>query len=310
MNATTGAGRSPADKGHGWPALGDPGCGGKPVEARTWPSGVPRAPLGALAVGPAPGDSEGLHIITHADCFLFTSQVQELPPASTQVNLTLPLGENHVGTPAHPRHYAKFKRVKRPHRKAIKRQHFPVTACRFREARLSCGLGIESCADLLQVSERTIRNWESSSARVPYAAYRLMRVMRAGKVLGPDWHGFHIWHGVLCTPEGHRFEPSDLVWQSLLVQQARAFREFMRERKTAHSATEPAQPALGLSLSPTREKKNDGAPIPTTTTEPERKTRPKATTPQTGHRLSRVIASLPAARSRPDQPSRLAGGVL
>jgi hypothetical protein len=60
--------------------------------------------------------------------------------------------------------------------------------------------------------------------------------MRAGKVLGPDWHGFHIWRGVLCTPEGHRFEPSDLVWQSLLVQQARAFREFMRDRIGSKSA--------------------------------------------------------------------------
>ncbi|MDI1253397.1 MAG: VC1465 family Xer recombination activation factor, partial [Thermomonas sp.] len=105
-------------------------------------------------------------------------------------------------------------------------------------------LSVESCADLLQVSERTIRNWESASARVPYAAYRLMRVMRAGKVLGPDWAGFHVWRGVLCTPEGHRFEPSDLVWQSLLVQQARAFREFMRERRTAENSAFSSAPGV------------------------------------------------------------------
>jgi hypothetical protein len=102
-----------------------------------------------------------------------------------------------------------------------------VTAWRFREARLCCGLGVEACADLLQVTARTIRNWEAGATRIPYAAYRLMRVLRGGKVLGPQWRGFHVWRDHLFTPEGHRFHFSDLAWWSLLVRQAREFRSIV-----------------------------------------------------------------------------------
>jgi hypothetical protein len=105
-----------------------------------------------------------------------------------------------------------------------------VTAWRFREARLCCGLGVEACADLLQVTERTIRNWEAGATRIPYAAYRLMRVLRGGKVLGPQWRGFHVWRDHLFTPEGHRFHFSDLAWWSLLVRQAREFRSIVQAK--------------------------------------------------------------------------------
>lgn len=130
------------------------------------------------------------------------------------------------------RHYAKPHVGSTGRSQGAKRQKFPVSGARFREARFSAGMGVPACADLLRVSERSIRGWESGSTRIPYAAFKLLRLLRGGKVLGPDWKGFHVWRGVLCTPEGHRFEPSDLVWQSLLVQQARAFREMARGRRS------------------------------------------------------------------------------
>ncbi|GAB3350964.1 hypothetical protein GCM10027430_14320 [Lysobacter tyrosinilyticus] len=41
--------------------------------------------------------------------------------------------------------------------------HFPVTAWRFRETRLTLALSVEACANLLHVSERTVRGWESAA---------------------------------------------------------------------------------------------------------------------------------------------------
>lgn len=116
---------------------------------------------------------------------------------------------------------------------APKRKHFPPAPWRFREARLSCGLGVGACADLLKVSERTVRNWEAGAVRIPYAAYKLMRVLRGGKVLGPEWRDFRVWRNVLVTPEGHRFEAGDLAWWSLLVRQAHEFRALMATRRAA-----------------------------------------------------------------------------
>jgi len=137
-----------------------------------------------------------------------------------------------------------------PSRKATKvglrsRQRFPVEPWRFREARLTVGLGIERCADLLHVSERTIRNWEAGIARVPYAAYKLMRVMRGGKILGPHWRGFHVWHDTLVTPEGHRFHFGDLAWWSLLVRQARQWQRDRADLKAADVAR--GRQAAGMS---------------------------------------------------------------
>ena len=57
-----GAGRSPANKGHGWPAP-------------------------ALAVGPAQGDSQTVDIIRNADLLFAVLPLQGLPPCQSQVNL-------------------------------------------------------------------------------------------------------------------------------------------------------------------------------------------------------------------------------
>jgi hypothetical protein len=115
------------------------------------------------------------------------------------------------------------------------------------------GIGVVACADLLRVSERTIRGWESGATRIPYAAYKLLRLLKGGKVLGPAWRDFFIRGNVLVTPEGHRFEAGELGWLSLLVLRARAFTDRRHDRITASGDGLPARPtdsatapALGL----------------------------------------------------------------
>lgn len=110
------------------------------------------------------------------------------------------------------------------------RKRFPVPAWKFREARLQCALNLEACADLLQVSERTVRNWESGSARIPYTAYKLMRLLRGGKVLGPEWRDYFIRGAELVTPEGRRFHVGDLAWWSLVVLQAQQWRNTVADQ--------------------------------------------------------------------------------
>src|SRR5690606_9143088 len=142
----------------------------------------------------------------------------------------------------HNRHYANSQGVRIRHPNRAKRQRFPVTACRFREARLSSGLGVSRCADLLRVSERTIRNWESGAARIPYAAYKLLRVLRGGRYLSdPIWRDFSVVREVLVTPEGHRFHAGDLAWWSLLIRRARAFSALRQQRMQSDNSEAPAK---------------------------------------------------------------------
>lgn len=132
-----------------------------------------------------------------------------------------------------------------------------MPAWRFREARLQCCLSVDGCADLLQISARTVRNWEAGAVRIPYAAYKLMRVMRGGKLLGPPWRNFYIRGNRLVTPEGHSFEAGELSWWSLLVRQAREFQRIMRDRRSPKAEADgkatqlprpPAAPASLLTL--------------------------------------------------------------
>ena len=139
------------------------------------------------------------------------------------------------------------RRSLRPRRSKVgprSRQRFPVEAWRFRDARLSVGLGVDRCADLLRVSPRTVRTWEAGTSRVPYAAYKLMRILRGGKLLGDDWRGFHVWRDTLITPEGHKFEASQLAWWSLQVRMAREWQRGLADRRVASDHSQPASLAV------------------------------------------------------------------
>lgn len=129
----------------------------------------------------------------------------------------------------HNIHYAKLKRLPARHPNRSKRQVFPIPAHRFREARLAAGMGLVACAELLRISERTIRNWETGQSRIPFPAYKLLRLLKGGKVLGSQWRDFYVYGDTLVTPEGHRFHFSELAWWSLLVRRAHAFTELRQQ---------------------------------------------------------------------------------
>ncbi len=95
-----------------------------------------------------------------------------------------------------------------------------ITPEQFRETREFTGKSREDVAEFLGVSLRTVGHWETGKARVPYAAFRLLRVALRGDMLDPAWQGYRIARGRLVTPEGYAFGPGDMAWLSLLVARA------------------------------------------------------------------------------------------
>ena len=105
---------------------------------------------------------------------------------------------------------------------------------RFLAGRNALRMTQQELAKSFKVNIRTVQNWESGRTAIPQPAYKLIRIMSAGKYLGPQWRDFFVHGDTLTTPEGHQFRSGDLAWWSLLIRQADAFRVIMdKQRKAA-----------------------------------------------------------------------------
>jgi hypothetical protein len=94
---------------------------------------------------------------------------------------------------------------------------------RFKVLLADTGLSIEAAAKMLHVTPRTIRYWVSGKVLVPYAAYKLVRVMRLFELPCVGWDGWHMHSGKLWSPEGHGFSAHDSNWWGLLVRRSEMF---------------------------------------------------------------------------------------
>jgi hypothetical protein len=94
---------------------------------------------------------------------------------------------------------------------------------RFKILLLDAGLSPEDAGKILHVTPRTIRYWISGKVLVPYAAYRLLRIMRLYELPLPGWDGWKMHSGRLWSPEGYGFWPGDSDWWGLLVRRAQGF---------------------------------------------------------------------------------------
>ena len=110
-------------------------------------------------------------------------------------------------------------------------------ARRFTAMYRGLGLDLAGCANFLHVTERTLRNWESGKHDIPFAAYKLLRLMARMELPGQTWDGWCFVGGVLYTPEGRPITGKDGAWWSLLVRQAAMFGEIYA-RHAASSACE------------------------------------------------------------------------
>lgn len=85
------------------------------------------------------------------------------------------------------------------------------------------GFSVADVAQFLQVSTRTVHEWISGRVRIPFAAYKLLRVQLHYELPGQAWNGWHLSAGRLYTPEGYELHPKDFTWWGLLVRKAALF---------------------------------------------------------------------------------------
>lgn len=105
---------------------------------------------------------------------------------------------------------------------------------RFKVMCADAGLNTEAVAKVLHVTTRTVQNYFSGRVAIPYAAYRLVRILGRYELPQAGWDGWHMHSGKLWSPEGHGFVPSDSTWWAALCSQARLWRESVqRDRQFA-----------------------------------------------------------------------------
>ena len=75
------------------------------------------------------------------------------------------------------------------------------------------GMDLPACAKFLQGSERTLHNWISGRHVIPFAAYKLLRLLNRMELPA----------GKLISPEGRVFEGRSTAWWSLLVRRTPMF---------------------------------------------------------------------------------------
>ena len=123
---------------------------------------------------------------------------------------------------------------------------------RFKILLLDAGLTPEDAGKILHVTPRAIRYWISGKVLVPYAAYKLIRIMRLFELPCEGWDGWHMHSGRLWSPEGFSFKPDDANWWYLLVRRAEGFtRQYHRanelERALQQGTDDAAAPTVAAS---------------------------------------------------------------
>lgn len=104
------------------------------------------------------------------------------------------------------------------------RESRAVFGSRFKATRLLCALSVAEAGKPFRVTSRTIHNSEAGRAMVPYAAFKLMRILRGFELPGHHWQGYRLSGDTLWSPEGKLFRAVDARWWSLTVAMANEFR--------------------------------------------------------------------------------------
>ncbi len=89
--------------------------------------------------------------------------------------------------------------------------------------RQSLSLSRPATVKLLRVSLRTLNNRETGKVRIPYAAFKLVRLFSSYEIFHPIWKDWRIVGSRLVTPEGHSLEAGNFHWLSLMARRAEAF---------------------------------------------------------------------------------------
>ena len=107
----------------------------------------------------------------------------------------------------------------------------------FRDLRKAAGMTRKQTAEALDVSERTIQNWENGGARIPWMAYRMLRIIRGYALPGVYWEGWTIRGRKLFSPAGKAFEVENLAYLQATFAQAKLWRQQYSRQGRAKTAS-------------------------------------------------------------------------
>lgn len=94
----------------------------------------------------------------------------------------------------------------------------------FADLRKQSGLTRREAAEQLNVTPRTVQNWETGGARIPWMAYRMLRILQGYALPGQFWEGWTIHREQLITPNGRVVDAIWLMHTEQIFAQARFWR--------------------------------------------------------------------------------------
>lgn len=98
-------------------------------------------------------------------------------------------------------------------------------------------LTIEQAAEMLHVTERTIAHWERGTVRIPYSAFKLLRILANGELLPEPWNGWHVRADTLYTPSGRAFKAHELSYLSNYMTMARYWLDECKRKLSGRQVT-------------------------------------------------------------------------
>lgn len=95
----------------------------------------------------------------------------------------------------------------------------------FSDVRKQAGLTRQQAAKALDVTARTIQNWETGGARIPWMAYRMLRILCGYSLPGIEWEGWTLRGDTLCAPNRRYFTAGELLYLEQVFAMSRLWRQ-------------------------------------------------------------------------------------
>lgn len=105
-----------------------------------------------------------------------------------------------------------------------KTSHRWIEPSDFVDLRKQAGMSRKQAAAALDVTPRTIQNWETGGARIPWMAHRMLRILRGYALPGIHWEGWTVHGDLLQAPNGRCFMASEMQHLEQVFGMARLWR--------------------------------------------------------------------------------------
>jgi DNA-binding XRE family transcriptional regulator len=106
----------------------------------------------------------------------------------------------------------------------------------FRDLRRMADLKRYQVAELLDVTARTIQNWETGGARIPWMAFKMLRILAGYSLPGKAWEGWTIHGDRLYAPNGRWFDANSMQQIEQVFAMARLWHQNYLHKKHPKSA--------------------------------------------------------------------------